>query len=376
MECELLITAGRVFCPRSSLNGPGGVAVTNGRIAASGAFSGIRAERQLDFPDCLLLPGLVDFHSHPDQNGSRFGVAPDLHLLPFGTTTAMSQGDAGAANWDAYRAGVLEPSRTRLRMALNLARHGEATNGCGCLEDLAEADVEACVAAVLRGGETVWGIAVNTSIPTCGSTDPREVLRRGLEVAERTGMPLLFGSRRAPDWPLAEQLPLLRPGDVVTYCFSPDPDGLLAGDQVREEVWEAQARGVRFDVGHGMGSFSFRVAEAAIRQGFLPDTISTDLYRRHLDQLPRHDLPRVMSKLLACGMPEADAFVRITAIPAALLDLKEQIGSLAAGSCADLALLRRTAMAAPLRDTLGEERTAGCWEPVLTVQAGALVLPT
>jgi dihydroorotase len=201
------------------------------------------------------------------------------------------------------------------------------------------------------------------------------VLRRGLEVAERTGKPLLFGSRRAPDWPLAQQLPLLRPGDVVTYCFSPDPDGLLDGDCVREEVWEAQARGVRFDVGHGRGSFSFRVAEAALAHGFLPDTISTDLYQRHLDQTPRHDLPRVISKLIACGMPEAEAFSRATVLPATRLGLEGEIGSLTIGTCADLAVLRWNSTAAPLRDTLGEVRTGGCWEPVLTVRAGEIVQP-
>lgn len=373
MECELLITAGRVFCARLGLNGPGAVAVSDGRIVAAGPEVEARAERRLEFPEGLLLPGLVDFHTHPDPHASRFGVDPNRHLLPYGTTTALSQGDAGASNWPAYRSKVLETSATRLRMALNLARHGEATDGRGCLEDPEEADVKSLVDSIESGGEAIWGIAVNTSIPTCGRTDPREVLRRALEAAERTGKPLLFGSRRAPDWPLAEQLPLLRPGDVVTYCFSPDPDGLLDGDRVREEVWEAQARGVRFDVGHGMGSFSFPVAEAAIRQGFFPDTISTDLYRRHLDQHPRHDLPRVLSKLLACGLPEAEAWSRATLNPAAVLGLDDEIGALSPGHCADLTILRWNSRAEPLRDIRGEERPGGCWEPELTVRAGSLV---
>jgi dihydroorotase len=370
MVFDLLIRAGRVYCAASGWDGPGAVAVAGDRIAAGPDAAG-DARTTLDFPDGLLLPGLVDFHEHPDTGGSRFGVDPDRELLPFGTTTAMSQGDAGAANWDAYRCGVLERSRTRLRMALNLARHGEATEG-GCLERLDAADVEACVRAVLAGGEAIWGIAVNTSVPSCGRTDPREVLRRGLEAAERTGRPLLFGSRRHPDWPLADQLPWLRPGDVVTYCFSPDPDGLLHDGCVREEVWEARARGVLFDVGHGMASFSFRVAEAAIAQGFLPDTISTDLYRRHLGQSPRHTLPLVLSKLQACGLPEREGLARVTQRPAALLGLGGEIGTLVPGACADLAVLRWNPNAEPLCDTMDEERAGGRWEPVLTVRAGAI----
>ncbi|MCC2671464.1 MAG: Amidohydrolase 3 [Armatimonadetes bacterium] len=367
---DLLIHAGRVVCAATGRDAPGSIGISGDRIAAGGRSPDLVARHALDFPSALLLPGLVDFHAHPDTGGSRFGIDPDRYLLPFGTTTALSQGDAGAANWEAYRTGTLAASRTRLRMALNLADRGEVTSGSGCLEDLAAADVEACVAAVEQGGEAIWGIAVNTSIPTCGATDPREVLRRGREAAERTGKPLLFGSRRAPDWPLAEQLPLLRPGDVVTYCFSPDPHGLLDGDRVRDEVWEARARGVLFDLGHGMGSFSFRIAEAAIAQGFYPDTISTDLYARHLEQEPRHNLPRVMSKLLACGMPEAEVFARATAVPARLLGLEGEVGTLAPGACADLAVLQWNPNAAPLRDTLGTTRPGGCWEPVLTVRAG------
>ena len=124
---------------------------------------------------------------------------------------------------------------------------------------------EACAEAVranrAQGGEAIWGLSVNVSQATCGRTDPRAVLAAGLRAAEETGLPLLFGPRRAADWALADQLPRLRSGDVVTYCFTDCPEGLLDGDRVRDAVWAARERGIRFDVGHGMGSFAFRVAE-------------------------------------------------------------------------------------------------------------------
>jgi len=127
---------------------------------------------------------------------------------------------------------------------------------------------------------------------------------------------------------------------------------------------------VLFDVGHGMSSFSFAVAEAAIAQGFPPDTVSTDQYNRHVGSVPQHDLPRTISKLMAAGLPEAEALTRATLRPAQVVGLAGEIGTLTAGACGDLALLRWNPAAAPLRDVLGAERPGGCWEPVLTVRAG------
>ena len=341
---DLVIHAGRVLCPATGLDGPGAVALRGGRIAAAGPAVSGPAHEVLRLPRALVLPGLVDLHAHPGRGESRYGVDPDLHLLPFGTTTVLAQGEAGALNLGRYQATVIEPSLTRVRLALNIGRHGEASadGSCATAEDV---DARACAEAVRanrqQGGEAIWGLSVNVSQATCGRTDPRAVMAAGLRAAEETGLPLLFGPRRAGDWALADQLPRLRPGDVVTYCFTDCAEGLLDGDRVRDAVWAARARGIRFDVGHGMGSFSFRVAERAIAQGFLPDAISTDRYQKHLGLSPRHDLPRTLSKLLAAGMAEPDVFARATTRPAAILGLDGEIGRLAPGAGADLAALER-----------------------------------
>jgi dihydroorotase len=321
----------------------------------------------------------VDLHAHPARGESRYGVDPDLHFLPFGTTTVLAQGEAGALNLGRYQATVIELSRTRVRLAVNIGRRGEATPGGAC-EAWEDVDAAACIEAVRanqkQGGEAIWGLSVNVSQATCGRTDPRGVMAAGLRAAEETGLPLLFGPRRAADWALADQLPRLRPGDVVTYCFTDCSEGLLDRGRVRDAVWAARERGIRFDVGHGMGSFDFRVAEQAIAEGFLPDAISTDGYQRHLALSPRHDLPRTLSKLLAAGMTEPDVFRRVTTGPAAVLGLGGEIGTLAPGACADLAALEWNPAAPPLRDTAGAERPGGAWEPVLTVRAGRVIRPT
>lgn len=298
------------------------------------------ARVDLAYPDGILLPGLIDLHAHPARRGSVFGVEPDGAMLARGTMTVQSQGDAGADGVDEFLASTVNASQSRVLLALNLSRVGESTPGA-CFGDLAHADVDACVAAAAKYPRLIRMLAVNGSHHACGQTDPREVLRRGLLAAEQSGLPLLYGMRRPKDWPLAEQLSKLRPGDVVTYCFRREPHCIVKNGRVLPCVLDARQRGVLFDVGHGMNSFSFEVAETAIGEGFLPDTISTDLQNRHAGLTPQHDLPLVMSKLSAAGMCEIDLFRAVTTNPATALSLNGEVGSLEVGSPAEFVVLER-----------------------------------
>ncbi|MFZ9634813.1 MAG: hypothetical protein ACO3EK_13340, partial [Alphaproteobacteria bacterium] len=216
MTVDLIIRAGRVLCADTGRDGPGAIAVRDGRIVD--AADGADARLVLEFPDATLVAGLVDLHAHPARGGSKYGICPDRYMLPAGVTTVLSQGDAGASTWPAYRDDVVRACRTRVRMALNLSARGEATP-LACYGDPADVDVSACVAAIAQAGADVWGISVNLSRFSCGPTDPRWVMDRALEAAARSGKPILFGAREDVDWPVAEQLALLRPGDVVTYCY-------------------------------------------------------------------------------------------------------------------------------------------------------------
>ena len=372
-DYDLLIYAKRVFCADTKLDGPGAVAVKDGRIAASGPDVEGDAVRTLKFPGATLLPGFVDLHAHPAPPHWKYGIDPDALMMPRGTTTILSQGDAGAGNWDAYKQAVIAPASTRIRMAISPAVGGEEHGG-PVFRNFDDLDVDACVSAIESDPELIWGIAVNASSAATAGHDPRLVLGRVLDMAERTGKPLLYGVRWDPfDWPVEEQLALLRPGDVVTYCFHAGPGGLAPSGRVVDAAWEARERGVKFDVGHGMASFDFGVAETAVREGFLPDSISTDFYARHAESSPRHDMPRTISKLMAVGMEATDAFERATLRPAQTLGLGAEIGTLAPGSVADLGVIWWNRDAAPLVDVAGNERPGGCWEPVMTFRAGQTV---
>ncbi len=377
VEYDLVVNAGRVFCADTGLDGPGAVAVKDGRIVASGPDVSGSSRETLDFPDCVLLPGLVDMHAHPAPSTWKYGIDPDVEILPRGTTTILSQGDSGAAHWPVYRDTIVRGSKTRIRLPISAAINGESgKQGEPCFGNIDELDVDAAVAAINDGGDDIWGVAVNVAQAGCGKSDPRLVLARTIEMAERTGRPILFGERWEPcDWPLSEQLEGLRPGDVVTYCLHAGPNGIVEDGKVIDSVWAAQERGVLFDIGHGMASFDFDVAEAALADGFLPDTISTDQYFRHVGTKPQHDLLRTLSKLLASGMSEADAFPRVTRRPAEVLGLAGEAGTLAPGAAADLCVATWSEDALPLVDVAGNSRPGGCYEPVLSVRAGEVIRP-
>ncbi len=369
---NLTITAGRVFCVATDLDGPGGVEVRGGKIVASGPNVTRCGDDSLDFRDGLLIPGLVDLHAHPGLPTWRFAIDPDVEILPRGTTTILSQGDAGAETWPIFREKFIEGAQTRVKLAISPSVKGELEDR-GVFINLHEVDVEACVSTIEEGGEDIWGLAANLTTKACGDNDPREVMRRTLEIAERTGRPILYGPRREPsDWPLAEQLKLLRPGDVVTYCFHDDAESIIAGGRVVESAWEARERGVLFDVGHGKGTDDMGVGPDAIADGFLPDTISSDVYNNHLGWDPPHDLARTVSRMIAIGVPETEALARATQRPAEVLGLAGQVGTLAPGADGDLTVLR---WSDPVHLAMvnGESRSGPCLEPVLTVKAGRIV---
>jgi len=371
MAYDLLIRGGTVIDPRRNLSEVRDIGIRDGRIAAverdltrSGG-----AERVLDAAGRIVTPGLVDMHVHIYHGATEFGIEPDPWCLARGATTVFDAGSAGALTFGGLAKYVLEPSAGRIRAFLNLSSHGMISRDLGELIDLRFADVARAVQVCRDHERDICGIKIRVGRQIVEDR-PEEMLARAVQVCGETGLPLMVHPNKAAT-SLAAILSAMRPGDILTHCFHCSPTQILDQEgRLRPEVREARSRGVVFDVGHGMGSFSFEVAEAALDQGFEPDTISTDLHHFNIHG-PVYDLPTTLSKFLMMGMDLSRVIAKATEAPAEIMGMREEIGSLAVGSPADIAILELASGQFSFSDTVGVMRSGGqCLVPVTVIKAG------
>jgi dihydroorotase len=303
------------------------VAVRGGRIAAVGPDLDRDARQVVDVTGRLVTPGLVDLHTHVHPGAGYWGVDPDPVAWYTGVTTWVDAGSTGAYTLAGLRAAAAG-RRVRVPVLLNIAGPGLAAR-TGEGRDLESCDPELAARTVRDHRDLVVGIKVRIDADAVGGNGV-EPLRRGLAAAQASGVPVMVHIGVSP--PAVEDvLDLLRPGDIVTHCASAFARPLGPAAQA------AHARGVRFDIGHGSGGFSFEVVEAQLADGLRPYTISTDLHARSLYG-PVFDLPTTMAKLLAVGMTLPEVVAAATVHPARALGL--DAGTLAAGAPADVAVFR------------------------------------
>ena len=326
---DLLLKGGRVIDPANNVDGQFDVAVSRTRVSAVEAdIAASSAHKVVDVSGLLVVPGLIDLHAH--FCGFRGFVLPDAHCLTTGVTAALDAGGSGWKTYDDFNDQVISKSTTRVFALLNIVGAGMVGDP---EQDLEEMDPEAAAAKISQRPGRIVGIKV------AHYQGPGwEPLDRGVEAAQATGTFVMVDQNALPtrtaDKMLLEHL---QPGDVTTHCFGFGKPVINARGEVKPFVQEARDRGIQFDVGHGAGSFSFRMAEAAVAGGFPPDTISTDMHTSSLLTC-NANMPETMSKMLACGMPLVDVIRASTVAPAAQLKHTE-LGTLTIGSDADIAVL-------------------------------------
>ncbi len=345
---DLVVRQGRVFDPGAGIDGVYDLGVRYGRIVAMEPDLSDRiAERRMQMPldlgtavidatDRIVAPGFIDLHTHVYVGVAGLTVPADESSSTSGVTTCVSCGDAGAHTIEGFRRLAVEASRTRVLAFLHVSNVGLAPWPAGEATDLDLLDVPAGIRAARQNPDIVVGVKVRMTQPQVIRDHGLEPLRRAVAIAEGAGIPVIMHIGYCPR-PIGELLELLRPGDIVTHCFTGSDNTLVEDGRLGRGVHEARERGILFDVGHGSGSFSYRVADIAISEGFWPDTISTDIHSLSANG-PVYDLPNTMSKFLALGMPLADVVEAVTSRPAAAIGRGSTLGSLALGRTADLAI--------------------------------------
>lgn len=370
---DAVIVGGTVVDPASGLHERADVAVSAGRIAAVGPGLGQDGRSVVDAEGLLVVPGLVDLHVHVYPGVADLSVEADPTCLGRGVTTVVDAGSAGANTFPGFRRWVVDSSRGRVLAYLNISATGQIDPFLGELHDLRFADPERAAAVALAHPDVVVGYKVRVSEMLAGPNGLAG-LDRALEAGRATNLPVMVHIGGTP-FDIEEVLARLRPGDVVTHAYTGWRPGAIVTDagRVVAAAREARERGVVFDVGHGAGSFTWATAEAALADGFRPDTISSDLHRFNVAG-PVHDLATTLSKFLLLGLSLDDVIRMATAAPAAALDRTGELGALRVGREADVTLLRLEEGRFQLTDTAGQVREARQrLVPVGALRAGRIV---
>jgi dihydroorotase len=337
---DLVLKGGRVIDPSQNLDQVTDVAFSGGKVAKVGSGLEAGGADVRDVSGFIVSPGLIDLHTHVYWGGTSLGIDAEEFCRTSGVTTAVDTGSAGPGNWPGFRKHVIEPSQVRILAYLHVSFAGiygfDRRVHVGESEDMRlMAPIDAAEVADANR-DLVVGIKVRVGRHASGDqgTAPLDV---ALQVADEVGMPLMAHIDHPPP-SYEEVIDRLRPGDVLTHAFRPFPNApCTAQGTVKQAVLQARKRGVLFDIGHGMGSFSFKTARAMLANGFYPDTISSDVHQLCING-PAFDQVTTLSKFLCLGM-ELGEVIRATTINAAMALRRPALGSLKPGSAGDATIL-------------------------------------
>jgi dihydroorotase len=333
---DLIIRGGHVIDPASDLSAVRDIGIRDGRIATVVPGLAGSATEEIDASGQVVTPGLVDLHTHIYWGGTYWGVEPDPVAARSGVTTWIDVGSAGSYSFAGFREYVANRATSRVYAFLHLSSIGLIAPTWE-LSNPDYWDVGLAAETVERNRDLILGIKIRIDNRTTRGVG-LEPMKHARELADRVGLPLMTHIGQGPP-ELEELLPYLRPGDILTHCFTGRTMGISGPDgHVRPEIRDLQRQGLVLDIGHGLGAFSYDVAERMLADGIAPDTISTDIHQLAV-QGPAFDMPTTMTKFLMLGMSLEDIVLRTTVNPARAARLPDA-GSLAVGQRADVALFR------------------------------------
>ncbi len=353
---DLVLNGGRVVDPAQGIDATCDIAFFNGKVAAiEEAIDPSSAAESRSVDGLIVTPGLIDLHTHIYWGATSLGVRPDSVARRSGATTLVDAGSAGPGNFVGLKRFLIEPATARILAYLNISFAGifgvKQDEMIGECADLRLLDTVECLNVARENLDLVVGIKVRLG-RMAGGTSGLAPLDLAVEVAAELDLPVMTHIDLPPP-SRRDVLERLRPGDILTHCCRPFPNSPITGSgKILPEMTAARDRGVIFDVGHGVGSFSFAMARASLEQGFAPDVISSDVHVFSYDG-PAFDVAVTMSKYLCLGMPLDEVVRAATLRPAGVLRHPE-LGSLAPDTVGDAVAFRLEAGQFDFYDAVGE----------------------
>ena len=379
---DLLLKGGEVIDPSQDIRAKLDVAVTDGIISAVAPdIDPSGASRVINVDGNIVIPGMIDLHTHVYEGINQNGINPDLAGVRSGVTTVLDAGSAGCYTFGGFPNYVVPRAKTRIFCMLHISRVGLSYQpDTSRREDI---DVEETVSVIKANRPLIQGVkirAVGPGVPRMGV----EMVRLAKQAATEGGVRLMvhIGDRSIADGDGTEPtitrqlLPLLDNGDIITHLFSGNPGRIIDNSgTVIPEILEAQARGVFLDTAHGRQNFSFDVAKAALDQGVNPRSISTDMTPPGRVNTV-HSMTEMLARFMALGFSLEDVIRMTTANPAQALGMEDTLGSLAVGRPADISVLREETGDWLFNDTEGNTlRGDKALVPVVTVKDGEAFSP-
>ncbi|MFN7921430.1 MAG: amidohydrolase/deacetylase family metallohydrolase [Bryobacteraceae bacterium] len=364
---DIVIKNGHVIDPANKRNSRMDIAISGSKIAKIGTgIPASHARTVIEAGEYYVTPGLIDLHTHLDAFGASLNLNPDHSTLRFGVTTAVDAGSSGADNFERFRKQTIDHASVRLLAFLNIVAAG--MYGSQVEDDPKQMNVEKAAAMVRKHRDVIVGIKTAHYQPADWIA-----VDNAVKAAEASNSVCMVDFHPKPGRGYRELiLQHMRPGDIHTHFYGRLTPQVDDSGKVQPYMFEARKRGVLFDVGHGSGSFWFRIAVPAIQQGFLPDTISTDEHKDSI-MLPRANLILTMSKFLNIGMTLEQVIERTTANAAKAIR-RPELGKLEEGGIADIAVIQlERGKFAYLDSGFGKLTADKRLRAALTVRAGKIV---
>lgn len=367
---DLLVTNGHVIDPYSGVNGRKDIAIYNGKIVRY--EEGEEARHVINAEGKLVFPGLIDSHAHMFVDGTDIGIMPDVAYLPTGVTAAVDA-TAGCSTYNMFRQSVIARSKVTIKSFLQVCSAGLTTTSYHENINPKYFNEQKMARIYEENKDNILGLKIRQSEELTDGLGI-EPLRATVRIAEKLGCPVEVHCTNIPV-STEEVLNTLRPGDIFEHVYQGAKNTIIdENGKLYDCVLKARERGIIFDTAEGRKHGDFDVMMKAMEQGFIADMCSTDLVSGSLFRRPIYSLPNLMSRYICMGIPMEHVVRMSTANPARLMRMEGQIGCLAEGAQADVAIFDWIDCHQTYRDWKGSTFEADkLLKPEMTIKGGQIM---